>query len=278
MVTVGVLEGVAVTVGILVGVAVTVGILVGVAVTVGILVRVVVTVGVLVVVGVTGMVAVAVRMAAIDEVIRLSVTDPPGKLVDVTSRSMTPLPRVAPPSTFSVTVPPGPTVPVSFRIFTALSGYRTARHVPLFRGLFVVSAMLKATVRAMPCSRVIAVVVGVIAGIPPEGLMDSVRGGVLRMYDTPARRAFVVDANESDVTLADVPDATAPFVAFNVIRTTLKYPVAPVPVAPVNLPSVMSMTPPALSDHQSSCCGKGFGVPATYSSVLTCNFFLSNKR
>ena len=80
----------------------------------GVLVGVAVTVGVLV--------GVAVRMAAIDEVIRLSVTDPPGKLVDVTSRSMTPLPKVDPPSTFRITDPPGPSVPVGFRTFIALSG------------------------------------------------------------------------------------------------------------------------------------------------------------
>ena len=127
------------------------------------------------------------------------------------------------------------------------------RQVPLPTGLFAVSATLNSIVRPIPCSRGIAVVVGVIAGIPAEGLTDSVIGGVLRMYDTPARRAFVVDANESEVTLADVPDATAPFVAFNVIRTTLKYPVAPVPVVPVNLPRVMSIVPRVLSDRQSSC-------------------------
>ncbi len=127
------------------------------------------------------------------------------------------------------------------------------RQVPLPTGLFAVSATLNSIVRPIPCSRVIAVVVGVIAGIPAEGLTDSVIGGVLRMYDTPARRAFVVDANESEVTLADVPDATALFVAFNVIRITLKYPVAPVPFVPVSLPRVMSIVPRVLSDRQSSC-------------------------
>ena len=104
------------------GVAVTVGVLEGVAVTVRILVRVVVTVGVMVVVGVTGMVAVAVRMAAPDDVMRLRVTDPPGRLGAVISRSMTPLPKVDPPSTFRITDPPDPSVPVGFMTFIAPSG------------------------------------------------------------------------------------------------------------------------------------------------------------
>ena len=94
--------------GVLVGVAVTVGELVGVAVTVGVLVQV--------------FVAVAVFVAAPDDVMRLSVTDPPGRLGEVTSRSMTPLPKVAPPSALSDTFPPAPTLPVGFRMLTAPSG------------------------------------------------------------------------------------------------------------------------------------------------------------
>ena len=100
----GVLDGVAVTVGVLDGVAVTVG--------VGVLVGVLVAV----------LVAVAVFVAAPDDVMRLRVTDPPGRLGAVISRSMSPLPKVDPPSTFRITDPPGPSVPVGFRTFIALSG------------------------------------------------------------------------------------------------------------------------------------------------------------
>jgi hypothetical protein len=83
-------------------------------------VAVAVPVGVMVLVAV--LVGVAVRMAAPDDVMRLRVTDPPGRLGAVISRSMTPLPKVDPPSTFRITDPPGPSVPVGFRTFIAPSG------------------------------------------------------------------------------------------------------------------------------------------------------------
>ncbi|MEY4407623.1 MAG: hypothetical protein RL345_2089 [Chloroflexota bacterium] len=106
------------------------------------------------------------------------------------------------------------------------------RQVPLLRGLFAESATLKATVRAMPCSRVIAVVVGVIAGIPADALVNSVSACALRRTLLVPRRTVVLFVNSNEVIAGIAPVATDPGAACTVILNTLKYPDTLPPVRP----------------------------------------------
>ena len=96
------------------------------------------------------------------------------------------------------------------------------RQVPLLRGPFAESATLKATVRAMPCSRVIAVVVGVIAGIPADALVNSVSACALRKTLLVPRRTVVLLVNPNEVVAGIAPVATDVGAAWRVILNTRK--------------------------------------------------------